>query len=209
MPRVRLMPLPALISAPVGIDYHEPSGNVLVSVGYPTGTPSNFVLISLDGTQIPFSAVSGFTGEVKIATVRSGAHQGGFTVGEVFTGNGKPGQVVRISPDGTVVQNPWVTLTDPGVVRSQFQDRYGIVGGDLIVVTTRGGVWCVNSEGLPKKVADLGVFLEGVTTVPDLPRYGPWAGKIVIGAEKEGNIHVEHLTAKLGSFPSALARKTS
>jgi hypothetical protein len=129
--------------------------------------------------------------EVKIATVRSGPHQGGFAVGEVFTGNGQPGQIVRISPDGATVQNPWVTLEDaPGVVHpgllrgSLFQDRYGVFGGDLIVVTTAGGVFRVTSAGATTRLANLDTHLEGVTTVPDLPRYGPWAGKIVVGAEQ-------------------------
>jgi hypothetical protein len=123
--------------------------------------------------------------------VRSGPHQGGFAVGEVFTGNGQPGQIVRISPDGSTVQNPWVTLNDPGLLRgSLFQDRYGVFGGDLIVVTSTGGVWRVDSAGASTQLANLEVHLEGVTTVPDDPgRYGPWAARIVVGAEQQGNIH--------------------
>lgn len=187
MPPVTLTPIATGFNNPVGIDYHEPTDQVILSVNYPTGQPSNFELVARDGTRQPFTTISGFTDEVKIATVRSGPHQGGFTVGEVFTGNGQPGQIVRISPDGSTVQNPWVTLNDPGLLRgSLFQDRYGVFGGDLIVVTTTGGVWRVPSAGPPPTapVANLDTHLEGVTTVPDLPRYGPWAGKIVVGAEQ-------------------------
>jgi hypothetical protein len=42
----------------------------------------------------------------------------------------------------------------------------------------------VTADGVATKLANLGVHLEGVTTVPDDPaRYGPWAGKILAGAE--------------------------
>jgi hypothetical protein len=191
MPPVTLTPIAIGFNNPIGIDYHEPTDQVVMSVNYPSGTPNNFERVAQDGTRTPFSTASGFTDEVKIATVRSGPHQSGFTAGELFTGNGKAGEIVRISPDGTTVQNPWVTLDDPGLLRgSLFQDHYGVFGGDLIVVTTTGGVWRVTEPGSATQLANLGVHLEGVTTVPDLPaQYGPWAGKVVTGAEQQGEIH--------------------
>ena len=202
MPPVTLTPIATGFNNPIGIDYHEPTDQVILSVNYPTGQPSNFELVARDGTRQPFTTISGFTDEVKIATVRSGPHQGGFTVGEVFTGNGQPGQIVRISPNGSMVQNPWVTLHDPGLLRgSLFQDRYGVFGGDLIVVTTTGGVWRVDSAGAATRLANLDVHLEGVTTVPDDPgRYGPWAAKIVVGAEQQGNIHTVDAQGNIDTF---------
>jgi hypothetical protein len=199
---VTLTPIATGFNNPVGIDYHEPSDRVVLSVNYPSGTPNNFELVSQDGSRTPFSSVSGFTDEVKIATVRSGPHQGGFTVGELFTGNGKPGEIVRISADGGTVQDPWVTLDDPGLLRgSLFQDRYGVFGGDLIAVTTAGGVWRVTEPGNATRLASLGVHLEGVTTVPDEPaRYGPWAGKIVAGAEQQGEIHAIDAAGNVKTF---------
>jgi hypothetical protein len=177
---------------PVGIDHHEPTNRLALSVNYPTGNPRNFELVAADGTRTPFSNLSGLTDEVKIATVRSGPCQGGFTPGELFTGNGQPGQIVRISPTGASAQNPWVTLPgEPGLMRgSLFQDRYCAFGGDLIVVTTAGNVWRVTSAGAPTKLASLATHLEGVTTLPDdVAQYGPWAGKIVAGAEGQGRIY--------------------
>ena len=193
---------------PIGIDYHEPSDQVVMSVNYSTGLPNNFELVAKDGTRTPFSTVSGLTEEVKIASVRSGPHEGGFTVGELFTGNGNPGEIVRISPDATTVQNPWVTLPDePGLLRgSLFQDRYGVFGGDLIVVTTAGNVWRVTSAGDAKKLASLDVHLEGVTTVPDVPsKYGPWAGKIVVGAEQQSEIHTVDASGNTQTFSIGVA----
>ena len=98
--------------------------------------------------------------------------------------------IARISPNGAVITNPWVTLP-AGVGEhfrgSLFQDRYCVLGGDLIAVTTFGEVWRVTSLGVATHVASLGTHLEGVTTVPNSPAtYGPWAGKILIGAEAAG-----------------------
>jgi hypothetical protein len=169
---------------PIGIDHHVPTNKVIMSVNYPSGFPYNLEIVAHNGSRTGFSSVSGLTDELKIATVRDTI--GGFAVGEVFTGNGHPGQIVRISADGLTVQNPWVTLAgEPGLMRgSLYVDRTGIFGGDLIVVTTSGNVWRINSSGVATKLASIGVHLEGLSTIPNnATKYGPWAGKILTGAE--------------------------
>lgn len=61
----------------------------------------------------------------------------------MITGTNAPGALARISADGASVRNPWVTL--PGesglVAGGLYLDRTGVFGGDLIAVTTTGGVW--------------------------------------------------------------------
>jgi len=190
-----------VFNSPIGIDFHEPSGELLMSVFYPTGSPHNFDLVAANGSPTQFGPVAGLTEEVKVATVRLGAHMGGFTQGEAFSGNGVPGSVVRLLPNGTPV-NPvfpytWATLPgEPNLLRgSLFQDRFGVAGGNLIVVTGNeengvfsndhaGNVWRVNSLGVASLVATIGHHLEGVTTVPNDPQsYGPLAGKIIAGDE--------------------------
>jgi hypothetical protein len=195
---LNLQPFNFTFNNPIGIDFHEPTGQLIMSVNYPTGVPNNLNLVdSTTGAPSVFSALAGLTEELKIATVRASNCQGGFTVGEVFTGNGTPGQVVRISANGTVVQNPWVTLPgEPALIRgSLFQDRFCAAGGDLIVVTGNeqlgnpandnvGNVWRVTSAGVATKVATINRHLEGVETLPnDILRYGPLAGKILAGDE--------------------------
>ena len=180
---------------PIGIDHHEPTNQVVMSVNYSSGSPHNFELVAADGTRTVFSSVSGFENEVKIATARDdggGMSLGGFTPGELFVGTGVPGVIARISADGLTVMNPWVTLPgETGLMRGSLHvDRFGVFGGDLIAVTTRGGVWRITSSGTPTLLANLGPHLEGVTTVPaDVPKYGPWSGKILIGAEGLGRIY--------------------
>ena len=188
---ITLTPIATQFNNPIGIDHHEPSNQVVMSVNWATGEPRNFELVAPDGTRTPFSNIHGFTDEVKIATVRSGPCQAGFTVGTLFTGTGVPGVIARIAPDGSSVMNPWVTLpNEGGLMRgSLFQDRYCVFGGDLIVVTTVGNVWRVTSAGSATRIAQLNTHLEGLTTVPNASKYGPWAGKILAGAEDQGCLY--------------------
>ena len=190
-PTLTLVAISTPFNSPIGIDFHEPTHSVVLSVNYANnGLPQNFDRILADGTHLPFSDYSGLTEEVKIATARKD-NPAGWEVGTLFTGNGIDGQIVKISADGSVITNPWVDLpgTNNGLMRgSLYVDRTGIFGGDLIVVTTTGEVWRVNKDGNPTQISvPKGVHLEGLIVVPDLPvRYGPIAGKIIAGAEEQG-----------------------
>lgn len=205
---ITLVPIGTPLNNGVGIDYHEPTNKVIMSVNYPTGLPYNFELVAADGSRAQFSSISGLTDELKITTVRSGPCQGGFPVGEFFTGTGVSGQIIRVSANGltqTIINLPGET----GLMRgSLFQDRYCVAGGDLIVVTTTGGVWRINSANVPTLVTRInGIHLEGLSTVPNLPQYGPWAGKILAGAEGQTNFWAidpvtrTHVSYNLGIRP--------
>jgi hypothetical protein len=186
---VRFVAISTDFTQPIGIDFHESAFDVVMSVNYSSGTPHALETVAADGSHARFSSLSGVTDEVKIATARSGG-SGGFEVGELFVGNGVDGQIVRISADGSTVTNPWVDLpgASNGLMRgSLYVDRTDVFGGDLIVATTNGEVWRVDSAGSATRVAAIGVHLEGLVTVPDAPaRYGPLAGTILAGAENEG-----------------------
>jgi len=182
-------------NSPIGIDHHSPTNSIVMSVFYSTGQPYNFERVQGDGTHVQFSTASGFTDEVKIATVRPG-NVGGFTAGDLFTGNGVDGQIARITNNGGTIISPWADLPGGGngLMRgSLYVDRTGVFGGDLIVVTTAGQVWRVDSTGTPTTVAPLastGVHLEGVITVPNnVAKYGPLAGKIIAGAEGQNRLY--------------------
>ncbi len=190
-PTWKLVAISTPFNSPIGIDFHSPTGSVVLSVNYTSnGLPQNFDRILADGSHAAFSTYSGLTDEVKIATARPD-NPGGWEPGTLFTGNGIDGQIVKISADGATITNPWVDLPgdNNGLMRgSLYVDRTGIFGGDLIVVTSLGEVWRVNTAGVPTQVtAPTGVHLEGMIVVPDVPsRYGPLAGKIIAGAENEG-----------------------
>ena len=190
-PALKMVAISTPFNTPIGIDFHENTTSVIVSVHYGTGgIPQNYERILLDGTHAPFSTYSGLTDEVKIASARAG-NPANIPTGTLFTGNGIDGQIVKISPDGSTITNPWVDLpgTGNGLMRgSLYVDRTGVYGGDLIVATTVGEVWRVNpNTGAATRLAVTGTHLEGLITVPNVPvRYGPLAGKIIAGAEAQG-----------------------
>jgi hypothetical protein len=198
---ITLTPVSTGFNQPIGIDHHTPTNDVIMSANYPNGSPYNFNLVAFDGTKKQFSTISGLTDEIKIATGKpdcNGLSLGGFTPGELFVGTGTPGHIARVSADGNTILNPWVALpNEAGLMRgSLYHDRTGVFGGDLIAATTDGGIWRIKSNGTYSLITRLaGVHLEGLTTVPNDPkRYGPWAGKIIVGAEQLGNIYAVSTT---------------
>ena len=208
---VILTPISTTFSGNVGIDHHQPLRKVVVSSNNPTGLPLNFESLDADGTHRPYSNVAELTGGLKIATARdsgTGLSLGGFAPGELFSGTGVPGVVARVAADGASVQNPWVTLageTGP-VDGGLYVDRTGVFGGDLIAVTSIGNVWRITSAGVATRVAELGTTLEGVTTVPnDIVKYGPWAGKILVGARTQNAIHAIDALGTSTSYPLTIS----
>ena len=178
---------------PIGVDYHEPTNSVILSANYSGGLPSNLERVQFDGSHVQYSGLAGLTDELKIATVRSAFNPGGFVVGDVFSGNGQDGQIVRVTDGGATVVNPWVSLPGAGngLMRgSLYIDRTGVYGGDLIVCTTGGEVWRINAAGTPSFIADVNTHLEGLCTIPNDPvKYGPLAGRILAGAEAQGRLY--------------------
>ncbi len=204
---IPLVAISTAFTSPVGIDFHEPTASVAMSVNYPTGAPYAFELVAADGSHAPFSAVSGLTNEVKIATARSGPTA--FAPGELFVGNGVDGQIVRISADGATVSDPWVDLPGEGngLMRgSLYVDRTGAWDGDLLAATTAGELWRVDAAGAARKVADVGTHLEGLITVPDAPlRFGPLAGAAIAGAEGTGLLYAVWPDGRVASWSLGVA----
>src|SRR5215216_2702887 len=177
-----------------GVDYHASSRKLLLSANTPGGQPNNFETVAADGSRAVFSNVAGLNGALLIATSRDegqGMSRGGFPAGELFTSTGVPGAIARVNASGATVQNPWVTLpNETGAISGLYLDRTGVFGGDLLVVTTTGGVWRVNGAAVATKVAGLDTRLAGVASLPDDPdRYGPWSGKILAGAKDHSLVY--------------------
>ncbi len=187
---ITLVQLSTNFNSPVGIDYHEPTNSLIMSVNYPSGLPNNLERIEFDGSNNAFSSLAGQTDELKVATVRSIGNPGAFVIGDVFIGNGNDGEIVRVTNGGNTILNPWVSLPglNNGLFRGSFYiDRAGVVGGDLVAATTNGEVWRIDNAGVPTLIADVNVHLEGLITVPNDPvKWGPIAGKIIAGAEDQG-----------------------
>src|SRR5215217_3388049 len=177
-----------------GLDYHASSRKLLLSANTPTGLPNNFEAIATDGSRATFSNVAGLVGDLLIATSRDdgqGMSRGGFPAGELFASTGVSGMIARVNASGATEQNPWVTLTNETVaISGLYLDRSGVFGGDLLAVTTTGGVWRIDAAAEATKVAGLDTRLAGVASVPDDPdRYGPWSGQILAGAKDQSLVY--------------------
>jgi RHS repeat-associated protein len=195
---IKLTQISTTFNNPIDLDYYEPDNSIIATVNYAGGQPRNFEEIKADGSHTPFSAVTGFTDEVYIATARSG-NLGGFTAGDLFVGNGQTGQIARITNGGATVISPWVKLPGgQGLIRGGLQfDQTGVFGGDLIVDTDAGQVWRITAAGTPHLVANVNDFLEGVTTIPNDPaRYGPLAGTILAPNEHRTGFYAIDVTGK-------------
>ena len=128
-------------------------------------------------------------------------------VGDVFSaqgnsdGTGNAALIARFAPDGTLIKSdfavmPGETKLKRGAVRFDYA---GVAGYDLIVIAANdfigpSTVYRIASTGIDagaigvvSVLATVPDDLEGVTTSPnDSTMYGPWAGKILAGAEYQG-----------------------
>ena len=197
-----------LDNQPVGIDYSSIRQSLIISLNVSGSTDNDFASLTTNavtGSLIltNFSKVSGSRDEIKLATVKQTTN--GFTNGDVYFGEGRDGVVGWLSADGTRSNLNWSILSTNGDSQTLLRgglylDQTGTWSNHLIVVTGNGSsqggdIWRVRASGingLGTRVAsitnNLGnrVHLEGVLTLTnDATKWGPWAGKIITGAESE------------------------
>lgn len=188
------------LPSPVGIDYQPNSSKLIVSVNhFNVGLPHSLMSINTSGNTAVFSQASGMSGlvngEVKLCTVR--VTSSGFTQGDVYAATGGPGEITKVSADGSTIQHKWCVLKDSSGnienagILGLHVDRTGVWGNQLIVAATTdsdsGSVWKVDSNGNPTLIARVDSFLEGVSTVPVNSAYGPASGAIIAGTGDNGN----------------------
>ena len=179
-----LKPVDMDFNGVIGVAYSPVLDKIIASVNYPTGSTMNLATIDGHGKYAQFSALANATDELNICCVRKDL--GGWQAGTVFCGNGQSGIIVKISPDGTSVQNPWITLPSIGLLRGSLaMDETGIYGYSLVAAMTTGEVYLIKPDGSFTNLASLGVHLEGMVVLPKDDQYGPWSGKILIGAEEQ------------------------
>jgi len=206
--------------SPIGIGLSPVLNKLIESGGYPTGLPNNFNQIDLTtGTSTPFSTVSGWTDEDYFAIADSNNIAAGFVPGTIYSGTGAAGQIAKISPDGSTVTNPWVTL--PGETMtlrgSVAFDQVGTFNYNLLVTASNDSfapstIWEVTSTGVATKLVTLPIVSEGLVVIPNQStNYGPWAGKLLVGDELDHSIYAVapngtfQVYSGLGVSPESLA----
>lgn len=203
---ITLVPIATGFNGMIGIDHYEPTNQLLVSVNYSWGHPNNLELIAANGAHTQYSPLSDSFDELKVATAKNsgnGFSIGGFQAGTMVTATINGGEIIRIAPGGNLLPMPWVACPgEPGQFRGSFYfDRTGVWNGDLIAVTHTGGVWRVNNAGVPTFLANLNAHLEGLITIPNNPaKWGPWAGKILVGSELETRLYTVDLNGNTVAY---------
>lgn len=168
-------------NATIGFAY---AGNKFVGSVY--FGPNNAQLYQTDlsgGNVQKFGApIGGASGEIYVS---SSLGLGGFGSREVFAGPESVGSVFRFTNDGAT-QTPFVTGLIGGV-RSIAFDPYGLYGFAMIVATSAGRVYKVDSAGVATVLAVTGEDTEGLSFAPQA--FGPVAaGTLVVASEGSGSI---------------------
>ena len=135
------------------------------------------------GAPLPISSAS--AGEIYVS---SSLGLGGFASRSVFAGSQSFGTVWTYANGATdaTAATPFVTGLVGGV-RSIGFDPYGVYGNDMIVATSVGRVYRVNSAGVATQIANLGVDTEGIDFAPQA--FGPIpAGTLVVLSEGDGHV---------------------
>lgn len=193
------------VPAPASIDYHSISNALVIGVNFESGETNNFALVGTNHAVQAWSGVHGILGEVKFTAIRDNSSV--FTNGNVYFGNRGYGGIGMLSSDGTYSNLYWCQLSNElDVVNSLYADRTGVWGNDLLAVTANmlgqgpasRGVWRVHSQTNVEQVVRISTdFLEGLLTVPNDSRYGPWAGRLLTADE---NVHAIYAVETNGSF---------
>jgi hypothetical protein len=110
---------------------------------------------------------------------------GGFGPRDVYAGNQSQGSVFRFANDGST-QGLFASGLSGGV-RSIAFDPYGLYGNNMIVATSNGSVYQVNSSGVATLLASIGADTEGLSFAPQ--DFGPYAfGTLFVASEGLGSL---------------------
>ena len=136
--------------------------------------------VSAFGDVLPIA--SGSIGEVYVS---SSLGLGGFGSRDVFAGSQSLGTVYKFNNDGTG-QSVFVSGLAGGI-RSIAFDPYGLYGNEMIVATSAGNVYTVDSAGVATLLASTGEDTEGLSFAPQAFGSVP-AGTLVVASEGSGSL---------------------
>ena len=149
----------------------------------------------------PLPETSGSVGEV---VVGASLGQGGFPKGDIYAGSQADGKIYQYANSGGA---PSLFATLPGGsggVRQIFFDPGSTFGGNMLVTTSSGNIFKVNSAGTPSLLASIGEDTEGMDIAPST--WGPYAGDLLVTSEGSGTLRLVSpagAVTVVGSFPGA------
>lgn len=154
------------------------------------------------GSPLPES--SGSVGEV---VVGAGLGQAGFAKGDIYAGSEADGNIYHYASAGGA---PSLFATLPvgsGGVRQIFFDPGSSFSGNMLVTTSSGHIYQINSSGSVSLLASIGEDTEGMDIAPST--WGPYAGDLLVGSEGSGTLRlvspsgVVTVVEHVGAFPGA------
>jgi hypothetical protein len=162
--------------------------NQLFSTSLTGGSVATF------GAPLPESSSS--VGEVVVA---ASLGQAGFASGDIYAGSGADGKIYHFSNSGSS-QSLFATL--PGVagsVRQIFFDPGSSFGGNMLVTTSSGNIYKINSSGTVSLVTSVGEDTEGMDIATSA--WGSFAGDLLVGSEGSGTIRLISPTGVITPVP--------
>lgn len=174
-------PHPVMSGGTIGFTY---AGNKFVGSVQKDGTN---VLYSTDLTggnvQVFAPGVSLASNNASEHYVASSLGLGGFASRDIYVANGNG--VMHITNDGSS-SNSFVSGLS-GSVRGILFDPVGSFSHDMLVTTSSGDVYRVNSGGSASLLASIGADTEGLDIAP--AGFGSFAGQLVVASEGTGQIN--------------------
>ena len=169
--------------ATIGFTY---AGDKFVGSVYNTGPNNNQLYkTNLAGGSVGTfgSPIPGFGGEIYVS---ASLGIGGYGPRDVFAGAENSSTIYRISNDGTT-QGVFTSSGISGGVRSIAFDPYGAYGNQMIVATSSGNVYTVNSSGTATLLASVHEDAEGLSFAPQ--GFGTYAaGTLFVASEGSGTL---------------------
>lgn len=155
------------------------------------------------GSPLPFNSSGGET------VLAASLGQAGFAAGDIYASPGGSSQIYHYLNSGGA---PTLFATVPdgvngAVVRQIFFDPGNSFGGNMLVTTSLGHIYSINSSGTVSLVASIGEDTEGMDIATSA--WGSFAGDLMVASEGTGTIRLVSpmgnvtVVGSVGSIPEA------
>jgi len=171
-------PSPHIYGA-VGFAY---AGNEFVGSIYLNGTGSLYSTDLTGGNAQVFAPSVSLNSSSGEHFVAASFGLGGFPNGDIYAADGT--SIMHITNNGAS-SNIFVSGLS-GEVRGITFDLFGTYGNDMLVTTTAGEVYKVNSAGVATPLANVGEDVEGLDIAPPGGNFATFDGQLIVASEGSG-----------------------
>lgn len=174
-------PHPPMTQGTVGFTY---AGNKFVGSVLQNGVGSLYSTDLTGGNVQPFAPAVSLTSSTAEHFVAASFGLGGFPTSDIYTADGP--NIVHVTNNGAS-SNTFVTGLS-GEVRGITFDLQGTFGNNMLVTTSAGNVYQVNSAGVPSLLANVGEDVEGLDVAPLGANFSSFDGQLIVASEGSGFI---------------------